>query len=126
MYSQKHNKWPEVGYFIIKDGVFLVNDTTFLKGESTHLLGYKFDSAAEAWQMIDELATWRFEQLKQGTIELNNPGCEMIEGVSYPEDETLRALIKAYRKHYTKGNDSISDKYSDYRHLIGWRDVSAE
>ncbi len=126
MYSQMHNKWPEVGYFIIKDGAFLVNDTTFLKGESTHLLTYKFDSAAEAWQMIDELATWRFEQLKQGTIELNNPGCEMIEGVSYPEDETLRALIKAYRTHYTKRNDSISDKYSDYRHLIGWRDVSAE
>ncbi|KXS34186.1 MAG: Uncharacterized protein AWU56_2277 [Idiomarina sp. T82-3] len=126
IYHQKHGRWPNVGYFIIKDNEFLINDTGFLISDDIDPLAYKFSNLADAWRVIDELAKWRFSQLSSGDIELNNPGCEVVDGISYPEDEDLRAVISAYRAHHKGDKDYAGDKFSDYRHLLGWRHVSAE
>jgi hypothetical protein len=121
MYYQKHKRWPDVGYFIVKEREFLVDDRGFLQGDSINNINFAFDNVAMAWETTKELAAWRLEQFENGKIELNNPGCEPLEGVSYPDDAQLKEIIVAYW-NTNKGDykERLNDRYSDYRYLLGW------
>jgi len=125
IYEQSKKRWPEVGYFIIKDQAFLLRNNDFLQGQGVTQVDFKFSSIAESWQTTNELAAWRFEQLERGEIELNNPGCDEIAGVTYPEDDDLKGIISAYREA-NSDKERIGDKYSDYRYLLGWPKATAE
>lgn len=122
IYHQKYNIWPHVGYFIIKEGEFLIDDRNFISGDDVTPLKFAFDNVAAAWHVTKELASWRLDQLDQGKIELNNPGCEPVDQVSYPEDAELKKIIVEYWKVNSKKDpDYFGDRFSDYRHLLGWR-----
>lgn len=125
IYQQSYGRWPEVGYFIIKNNEFLVSDIGFLQGKGVNPLTMNFRNTAEAWQVTNDLAAWRLEQIERGEIELNNPGCDEIPGVSYPDDADLKHVISAYWKQ-NNDKEHMGDKYSDYRYLLGWRQAMAE
>lgn len=102
---QKTGKWATPAYFIFTDTKLLALDKTFFP-DAMVAPARTPGGSAMLWQIAQETLKWRFEQIKNGNIELNFAGTEADEN-SAPPDGALEV-------------EGPSIWSGDYDHLAGW------
>jgi hypothetical protein len=103
---QNEQRWPALGYFIVRDSRLLVLDSDFFP-EATVEQPANGENALQFWQRVETTWQWRREQLDRGLIEVSVCDTEPDE-TSNPGDLAL-ALPDTF------------DSFDDYRALTGWR-----
>jgi RecB family exonuclease len=103
---QNEQRWPALGYFIVRDSRLLVLDSDFFP-EATVEQPANGENALQFWQRVEASWQWRREQLDRGLIEVSVGDTEP-DGTSNPGDLAL-VLPDTF------------DSFDDYRALTGWR-----
>ena len=121
-YHQAFKIWPKVGFFIV-ESIQVVCDSlsaSFFSNSDVQIVK-NAEPIGHSWQVFETLANWRFEQFRDGLLELNDPRFEITEK---PNDVAAMEILTCYQK--SQKADKERDPYSDYRYLVGWATEGAQ
>ncbi len=104
---QSEQRWPALGYFIIRDARLAMLDSDFFPGVVVEVPG-NGENHLQFWQRVEATWQWRREQLDAGRVEVPVSDTKQDEA-SLPGDLGL-AMPETF------------DSFDDYWALTGWRD----
>ncbi len=115
-YHQAFKRWPKVGFFIVESSHIVCDSSSesFFNKSDVKVVD-STEAVEQKWQVFEKIANWRFEQFRNGLLELNDPRFETVE---LPEDASAMDILASYQKSIK--TDAERDPYSDYRYLVGW------
>ncbi|WP_066016249.1 PD-(D/E)XK nuclease family protein, partial [Endozoicomonas atrinae] len=120
--ASQHTDIKGVGYFILKSGRLLATDHVVFPSAVFVDPGPDALTPAALWQEMNQLANWRFEQLRQGKVEVTYCGLK-VEDDSYPPgtrpDLVHRETDALKRSQLKSGYKQTFKKVDDWRVLTG-------